>query len=386
MVKVSMEKLLATVIQLKASDLHISVGQPPVVRHQGRMKKLDLGGLILDSDDTTSLMKSITPDRCQQELQAKGGADFAIEYIDGFRFRVAVFKQKGTIGMVMRRIPSQFLTFEQLRTPEAIRSLIIRPRGLFLVTGPTGSGKTTSLSSMINFLNDNYDRHIITLEDPIEYYHKHNKCTVNQREINVDVPDFKEGHSPRPCVWTPTSSSWVKCATCRNDSRGASKRPKPGHLVFGTLHTSGAASTVDRVVTVFPENEQDQIRTQLAGSLIGVLSQALLPKKPEGLIAAYEMMVVTPAIKNLIRENKTYRIDSSVQTGRKHGMFLLDDHLFRLWREDLIDKEEALLKSNKPGDLAAKIAQAERGLEDDEDGDGDEDDEDEDEDEDDDDE
>src|SRR6476646_1211721 len=158
-----MEKLLATVIQLKASDLHISVGQPPVVRHQGRLKKLDLCGLILDNDDTTGLMKSITPDRCQQELQTKGGADFAIEYVDGYRFRVAVFKNKGTIGMVLRRIPSQFLTFEQLRTPEVIRQLIIRPRGLLLVTGPTGSGKTTSLASMVNFSNDNYDRHIITL-------------------------------------------------------------------------------------------------------------------------------------------------------------------------------------------------------------------------------
>jgi len=154
--------------------------------------------------------------------------------------------------------------------------------------------------------------------------------------------------------------------------RAALEAAETGHLVFGTLHTSGAASTVDRVVTVFPENEQDQIRTQLAGSLIGVLSQALLPRKPEGLIAAYEMMVVTPAIRNLIRENKTYRIDSSVQTGRKHGMFLLDESLFRMWRDDQCEKEEVLLKSSRPAELAAKIAQAERGLLDDEEEDGDE--------------
>ncbi|MCS6866934.1 MAG: type IV pilus twitching motility protein PilT [Gemmataceae bacterium] len=365
MAKVSMEKLLATVIQLKASDLHISVGQPPVVRHQGRMRKLDLGGAILDNDDTTALMKAITPDRCQQELQTKGGTDFAIEYVDGYRFRVAVFKQKGTVGMVLRRIPSQFLTFEQLRTPEAIRSLIIRPRGLLLVTGPTGSGKTTSLASMINFLNDNYDRHIITLEDPIEYYHKHKKSTVNQREIGIDVPDFKEGL--RRALRMDPDVILVGEMRDLETIRAALEAAETGHLVFGTLHTSGAASTVDRVVTVFPENEQDQIRTQLAGSLIGVLSQALLPRKPEGLIAAYEMMVVTPAIRNLIRENKTYRIDSAVQTGRKHGMFLLDDSLFRLWREDLCDKEEVLMKANRPNELAAKIAQAERGLEDDED-------------------
>jgi twitching motility protein PilT len=366
-----MEKLLATVIQIKASDLHISVGQPPVVRHHGRMRKLDIGGGVLENDDTTALMKSITPDRCQQELQQKGGADFAIEYLDGVRFRVAVFKQKQTVGMVMRRIPSQFLTFEQLRTPEAIRSLIIRPRGLLLVTGPTGSGKTTSLASMINFINDNYDRHIITLEDPIEYYHRHKKSTVNQREIGIDVPDFKEGL--RRALRMDPDVILVGEMRDLETIRAALEAAETGHLVFGTLHTSGAASTVDRVITVFPENEQDQIRTQLAGSLIGVLSQALLPKKPEGLIAAYEMMVVTPAIRNLIRENKTYRIDSSIQTGRKHGMFLLDDSLFRMWKEDLCDKEEILLKSSRPTELAAKIAQAERGMEDDEDEEGDED-------------
>src|SRR6516225_6391598 len=185
-----MEKLLSTVIQLKASDLHISVGQPPVIRVHGRMRRLDTK--VLDSDDTTALMKSITPDRCQQELQQVGGADFAIEFTDGVRFRVAIFKQKQTIGMVLRRIPNEFLTFEKIGMPSAIPRLITRPRGLLLVTGPTGSGKTTSLASMVNFLNDNYDRHIITMEDPIEYYHTHKKSTVNQREIGVDVPDFPE--------------------------------------------------------------------------------------------------------------------------------------------------------------------------------------------------
>src|SRR3989440_9636073 len=187
---VFIDKLLATVIQLKASDLHITVGQPPVIRHHGRMKRLDTK--TLEQDDTTALMKSITPARCQQELQEKGGADYAIEFTDGFRFRVAVFKQRGNIGMVLRRIPSQFLSFEQIGMPDAVKRLITRPRGLLLVTGPTGSGKTTSLASMINFINQNYDKHVITLEDPIEYYHKHNKCTVNQREIGVDVPNFPE--------------------------------------------------------------------------------------------------------------------------------------------------------------------------------------------------
>jgi twitching motility protein PilT len=357
-----MEKLLQTVIQLKASDVHISVGQPPVIRHHGRLRRLE--AKVLEPDDTTALMKSITPDRCQQELQQRGGCDFAIEYAEGTRFRCAVYKQKGSVGMVLRRIPSQFLTFEQLRMPEAIRTLITRPRGLLLVTGPTGSGKTTSLASMVNFINDNYDKHIITLEDPIEYYHKHKKSTVNQREIGVDVPEFKEGI--RRALRMDPDVILVGEMRDLETIHAAIEAAETGHIVFATLHTSGASSTINRIIDVFPQDQQDQIRTQLSTALMGVLSQALLPKKPDGLIAAYEMMVVTPAIANLVRENKVYRIDSSIQTGRKDGMFLLDESLFRLWKEDLCEKEEVLQKSPKPTELAAKIAQAERGMMDDE--------------------
>jgi twitching motility protein PilT len=375
---VLIDKLLATVIQLKASDLHITVGQPPVIRHHGRMRRLDTK--TLDNDDTTALMKSITPDRCQQELQERGGTDFAIEFTDGYRFRTAVFKQRGSIGMVMRRIPSQFLTFEQLQMPDAIKRLITRPRGLLLVTGPTGSGKTTSLASMINFINDNYDRHIITMEDPIEYYHKHKKCTVNQREIGVDVPDFPE--AIRRALRMDPDIMLVGEMRDLATIHAAIEAAETGHVVFGTLHTSGAASTINRIVDVFPKEQQEQVRTQLSTALIGVLSQALLPKKPEGLVAAYEMMVVTPAIQNLIRENKVYRIDSSIQTGRKHGMFLLDESLFKLWKDQLCDKEECLLRASKPQELAAKIAQAERGIFEDEEGFDEDEDEDEDDDED----
>ena len=369
--QVLIDKLLTTVIQLKASDLHISVGQPAVIRHHGRMRKLETK--ILDSDDTTGLMKSITPDRCQQELQEKGGSDFAIEYTDGVRFRVAIFKQKGSIGMVLRRIPSQFLTFEQIGMPDAVRSLIVKPRGLILVTGPTGSGKTTSLASMINFLNQNYDRHVITLEDPIEYYHKHGKCTVNQREIGVDCPSFKEGI--RRALRMDPDIIMVGEMRDLETIHAAIEAAETGHIVFATLHTSGAASTINRIIDVFPQEQQDQVRTQLSTALIGVLSQGILPRKPDGLVAAFEMMVVTPAIQNLIRENKVYRIDSSIQTGRKYGMFLLDEALFRLWKDGLVDKEEALLKATKPTELAAKIAQAERGAYEEEDEDEDEDDE-----------
>ncbi len=366
---VLMEKLLDTVIQHKASDLHITVGQPPVIRHHGRMRRLETK--ILDSDDTTALMKSITPDRCQQELQQIGGADFAIEYKDGVRFRVAVFKQRGAIGLVLRRIPSQFLTFEQIGMPDAIKRLIIKPRGLILVTGPTGSGKTTSLASMMNFINDNYDRHMITLEDPIEYFHTHKKCTVNQREIGVDVPDFKEGI--RRALRMDPDIILVGEMRDLATIHAAIEAAETGHIVFATLHTSGAASTVNRIIDVFPKEQQDQVRTQLSTALIGVLSQSLLPRKQEGLVAAYEMMVVTPAIQNLIRENKVYRIDSSIQTGKKDGMFLLDEALFRLWRNGICEKEEVLLKSSKAHELAARILQAERGELDDEDDDEDED-------------
>ena len=373
---VLMEKLLETVYTLKASDLHITVGQPPVIRHHGRLRRLETK--VLEPDDTMALMKSITPDRCQQELQERGGADFGFAYGEKCRFRVAVFKQKGNIGIVLRRIPSQFFTFEQIRMPDAIRRLITRPRGLLLVTGPTGSGKTTSLASMINFLNENYDRHIITIEDPIEYYHTHKKSTVNQREIGVDVPSFSE--ALRRALRMDPDVILVGEMRDLETIHAALEAAETGHVVFGTLHTSGAASTINRIVDVFPKEQQDQIRTQLSTALIGVLSQALLPKKPEGVVAAYEMMVVTPAIQNLIRENKVYRIDSSIQTGRKHGMFLLDESLFKLWKEGLCEKEEVLMRSARPAELAQKIALVERGLYEeeieDEDEDEDEDDED----------
>src|SRR5437868_10779720 len=300
---------------------------------------------LLDSDDTTALMKAITPDRCQQELQQSGGADFTIS-IGETRFRCAVFKQKGVIGLVLRRIPAQFLTFEQIGMPDAIPRLITRPRGLLLVTGPTGSGKTTSLASMINFINDNYDRHIITMEDPIEYYHKHKKCTVNQREIGVDITDFKEGI--RRALRMDPDIILVGEMRDLDTIHAAIEAAETGHVVFGTLHTNSASSTVNRIIDVFPIEQQDQIRTQLSTALIGVLSQTLLPRKPEGMIAAYEMMVVTSAIQNLMRENKTYRIDSSIQTGARDGMFLLDESLYRLWRNNIVEKEEVLQFSAKP--------------------------------------
>ena len=371
---VQIDKLLQTVVNQKVSDLHITSGQPPVVRMGGHMVRLETKSL--EAEDCVSLMKSITPERNQQELQEKGGSDFGFAFGDQARFRVSIFKQRGHIGMVLRRIPNEFLTFEQLGLPTVVRDLIMRPRGLFLVTGPTGSGKTTSLASMINYMNDTVDHHIITIEDPIEYYHKHKKCTINQREIGTDVPSFPE--ALRRALRQDPDVILVGEMRDLDTIAAAISAAETGHVVFGTLHTTGAEGTVNRIIDVFPTNQQEQIRTQLSTAIIGVLSQALLPKKPKGMVAAYEMLVVTPAIANLIRENKTYRINSSIQTGRKYGMQLLDDALFNLWKTGLCDEGPVVFKSNNPGELKAKIAMAKKGLlkEDDEDEEGDEDDDD----------
>jgi len=358
---IQIDKLLETVVKERVSDLHITVGQPPVVRAGGRMIKLETKSL--EADDTVSLMKSITPERNQQELQEKGGTDFGFAFGSKARFRVAVFKQRGMIGMVLRRIPNEFLTFEQLGLPPVIRDLIQRPRGLFLVTGPTGSGKTTSLASMINWMNHNMDHHIITLEDPIEYYHEHHESTINQREVGVDVPSFSEGL--RRALRMDPDVILVGEMRDLETIQSAITAAETGHVVFGTLHTTGAQGTVDRIIDVFPTNQQEQIRTQLSTSIIGILSQALLPRKPKGLVAAYEMLVVTPAIANLIREAKTFRINSSIQTGKKFGMQLLDDALFNLWKNGLCEEKDVVMKSNNPGELRVRLERAKKGLFDD---------------------
>ena len=359
---VQIDKLLETVVKEKVSDLHITVGQPPVIRAGGRMRRLETK--TLDADDTNSLMKSITPERNQQELQEVGGTDFGFAYGDKARFRVSVFKQKGTIAMVLRRIPNEFLTMEQIGLPPVVKDLITRPRGLFLVTGPTGSGKTTSLASMMNWINETHAHHMITLEDPIEYYHEHKKSTVNQREIGVDVPSFPE--ALRRALRQDPDIILVGEMRDLETISSAITAAETGHVVFGTLHTTGAQGTVDRIIDVFPTNQQEQIRTQLSVGILGVLSQALLPRKPSGMVAAYELLVVTPAIANLIREGKTFRINSSIQTGRKYGMQLLDDHLFSLWKNNIVEEEDVLYKANNPGELKVRIEKAKRGLYEDE--------------------
>ncbi len=364
MATLQIDKLLETVVREGISDLHLTTKQPPVVRLDGRMVQLETK--VLDNDDMVGLMKSITPERNQQELQEVGGTDFGFAFGDKSRFRVAVFKQRGDIAMVLRQIPNLFLTFEQLGLPTGpIQKLLERPRGLFLVTGPTGSGKTTTLASMINHMNDTMDHHVITLEDPIEYYHEHKGCTINQRAIGVDVPSFAE--ALRRSLRMDPDVILVGEMRDLETIEAAITAAETGHVVFGTLHTTGAQGTVNRIIDAFPANQQDQIRVQLSTALIGILSQQLLQKVPKGRVAAYELLVLTPAIQNLIREGKTFRINSSIQTGRKYGMQLLDDHLFQLWKNGLCEEMEVIFKSNLPDDLTHRINLAKKGQMSDED-------------------
>ncbi|MFA5553690.1 MAG: type IV pilus twitching motility protein PilT [Phycisphaerae bacterium] len=351
MATVNMDRLLHACYTQDGSDIHLTVGRPPVIRIHGRLRSLETK--VLEPDDTVALMKSITPERNQQELQEEGGTDFGFAFGDKARFRVSVFKQKGNLALVLRLIPSKILTFEQLGLPKICAALCRRPRGLFLVTGPTGSGKTTTLATMVNYINESLDHHIVTIEDPIEYYHMHKKSIINQREVGNDVPSFAE--ALRRVLRQDPDVILVGELRDLETIEAAIRAAETGHLVFSTVHTTSAAGTITRLIDVFPPNQQEQIRTQLASNLIAVLSQALCPLAVgRGRVAAYEFMVVTPAISNLIRENKTYRIDSSIQTGKKLGMQLLDEHLWQLYDAGKISQQEMLDKARQPGMLKDK--------------------------------
>ncbi len=355
MATIHIDRLLDTVVKQKASDLHLTVGKPPTLRMRGRL--VELKTKVLEPADTMALMKSITPERSQNELQEEGGSDFGFAYGDAARFRVSVFKVKGNVAVVLRQIPNQLLTFEQIGLPKIVQELCRRPRGLFLVTGPTGSGKTTTLATMIDHINAGSDRHIITIEDPIEYYHEHKKSIVNQREVGNDVPSFAE--ALRRALRQDPDVMLVGEMRDLETIEAAIRAAETGHLVFGTLHTTGASGTINRIIDAFPVNQQAQIRVQLSISLMAVLSQQLMPRiDRKGMVAAYEFLVVTPAIANLVRENKTFRIDSAIQTGRKYGMQLLDDHLWDLYRKGVISAEEMVDKGKDSTSLVEKVHRA----------------------------
>jgi twitching motility protein PilT len=352
MATIQIDRLLETTVRRGASDLHLAVGKPPTLRLHGHLRELQTK--VLEPEDTQSLMKSITPDRIQQEFEEQGSGDFGFAYGDEARFRVAIFKQKGYTSLVLRKIPNKIMTFEQIGLPAMAEQICRRPRGIFLVTGPTGSGKTTTLACMINYINENFDRHIITMEDPIEYYHPHKKSIVVQREVGVDVPNFAE--ALRRALRQDPDVMLVGEMRDLATIGAAITSAETGHLVFATLHTSGAASTINRVIDAFPTDQQEQVRVQLANNMIAVLSQVLCPRvDTEGMVAGYEFMYVTPGIQNLIRENKSFRIDSEIQTGKKYGMQLLDDHLWFLFQGGKIAAEEAIDKSKNPGGMVDRM-------------------------------
>jgi len=348
-----MNDLLELVVDQNASDLHLQVGQPPTLRLSGSMMPID--GPALTPADTEKLMLSITPDSHVSNVKLNGGADFGFAFGEKARFRVSVLRAKGNFGMVLRQIPNKMFGLRDIGLPDKIRELLYRPRGLILVTGPTGSGKSTTLAAMVNYINENRDGHIITIEDPVEYYHSHKRCVVTQREVHVDVPSFAE--AIRRALRQDPDIILVGEMRDLETIEAAISAAETGHLVFGTLHTNSAAKTVDRIVDAFAANMKEMIRTQLASSLVAVISQVLCKKIGGGRIAAYEIMVNTTSISTLIRENKTFRITSDIQTGAQLGMITMDTHLMSLANRELISPDEALEKSQDPVVMREKLLQ-----------------------------
>ena len=347
-----MHQLLEAACDFGASDLHLAVGDPPVLRVHGDLQPLDMP--VLEPEDTELLMKTICTEAQMESVQNNGGADFGLPFEDRARFRVSVFKQKGRIGLVLRQIPNEMIPLKKIGLPEEINELLYKPRGLILVTGPTGSGKTTTLTSMLNFINENRACHIITIEDPIEFYHNHKKSVVTQREIGADVPSFAE--AIRRALRQDPDVILVGEMRDLETMGAAITAAETGHLVFGTLHTTGSASTVDRMVGAFPTDQQGQIRMQLSVGLVAVISQLLIPRidKP-GRVAAFEIMVNTPSIAAMIRDGNTHRITSDIQTGAKYGMRTLDSHLLELYTSGMISYEEFISKSRDPDTQMEKI-------------------------------
>ncbi len=346
-----MNELLDLMVDQGSSDLHIQVGQPPTLRLHGGMVPVE--GDPLKPEDTEALMMSIASEVHQERAKTKGGTDFGFAFMDKARFRVSIMKAKGNYGIVLRQIPNKMFGLREVGLPEKIKELLCRPRGLILVTGPTGSGKSTTLASMINWINENRDGHIITIEDPIEYYHEHKRCLVTQREVGNDVASFAD--AIRGALRQDPDVILVGEMRDLETIEAAVTAAETGHLVFGTLHTTGAARTVDRIVDAFPASTKDQIRTQLGSSIISVISQVLCKKIGGGRIASYEIMVATSAIQALIRENKSYRIASDIQTGSALGMITLDAHLMSLVNRGLVHAEEALEKAAMPKEMREKM-------------------------------
>jgi len=349
----AIEEILTEAIKRDASDIHLIVNRPVTFRMVGDLVSVDDNPLTPEM--TESFAKEITTEAQRKKIEEVGGVDFGFTFGDKARFRVSCYKQQGHYAMVLRLLPSKFYSFEDIGLPPQLVEILNIPRGLVLVTGPTGSGKTTSLATMLNYINENFPRHIITAEDPVEFVHQHKKSVVTQREVGEDVPTFSEAiiKSLRQDPDVVLIGEMRDIATMESAIRAA----ETGHLVFSTLHTTGAPRTVDRIIDVFPPEQQAQIRAQLAGTIVAVISQVLVPKLDgTGRVAAFEIMFATPAIRNLIRESKTYQILSEIQTGSRYGMITLDDHLKQLYTQGIISYESALEVAVDPKELGIQLS------------------------------
>ncbi len=334
-------ELLAFSVKNKASDLHLSAGMPPVIRVDGDMRKLNIPPM--DDKEVKALIYEIMNDKQRKEYEENLETDFSFEIKDLSRFRVNAFIQNRGAAAVMRTIPSTILTLDQLNAPDIFRQLIQQPTGIILVTGATGSGKSTTLAAMIDYINSTKREHILTIEDPIEFVHQNKLCLVSQREVHRDTHSFN--NALRSALREDPDIILVGELRDLETIRLAISAAETGHLVFGTLHTNSAPKTIDRIIDVFPAEEKAMIRSMLSESIRAVISQCLLKKIGGGRVAAHEIMVGIPAIRNLIREDKVAQMYSVIQTGQQHGMQTMDQCLQRLTQQGLVTPEEAASKS-----------------------------------------
>lgn len=342
MAAIDITELLKFGVQSRASDLHLSAGLPPMMRVHGDVKQLNFPPL--EHKDVHAMVYDIMNDHQRKFYESELECDFSYEIPNVSRFRVNAFNQSRGAAAVFRTIPTEILTLEQLQCPSIFAEIADKPRGIVLVTGPTGSGKSTTLAAMIDYINKSRQYHILTVEDPIEFVHKSNKSLINQREVGLQTKSF--ANALRSALREDPDVILVGEMRDLETIRLAMTAAETGHLVFGTLHTSSAAKTIDRIVDVFPAEEKDMVRAMLSESLQAVISQTLLKLKDgSGRIAAHEIMIGTPAIRNLIRENKVAQMYSAIQTGQQYGMQTLDQCLVGLMRKGLISKEAAMEKA-----------------------------------------